>query len=407
VRKALALSATTAAAFASVAGAAGPQIDVDAFRYMRTLGREGAGPVVIEPDSRLFAHTQPGLADLRIVTETGSQVAWRPYPDPPATMHRQLAVVYRGTQDGKRVVLFDTGSRRRTLDEIELDVLGGGFVGRADVLGSDDRTTFTKLSSTVVYDITGASNARSTTVVFPRTSVRYYLVRAARVPEVAGGSATVVSRPGRPEVKRPVRRVSVSARRRVTLVTLDLGFRRVPVDSLRLIATTPVYDREVEVRESGDGRAWRWAAGGRVFRLPGSRAQELDVSTSSRFLRIAIANGDDRPLTGIQVTPVSDSRAILVKGGDPGLLRMVYGRRTLGPPEYDFELLPVAALGLGRARTATLGQETRIPASLPSPDVTSFFERYDWLVPGLLGLAAFAIGAAGLVTALKPRRLSG
>ena len=400
--RALALAASAAAVFACAASAAGPNVDEDAFRYVRPLQRAGMALAVFEPDARLYAHAAPGLSDLRVVTPSGEQVPWRPYPESAEPVQEPLAVLYSGTRGDKAVALFDTAVPRRTLDEIELDVRGSAFVGRAEVLGSDDRETFTKLSTTVIYDVSGASRARSTTVVFPAADVRYYLVRASNISAIVGGSATDVAR-GRPPVARTLRRANVVQRPRATLVTLDLGFRRVPVDRLRITATTPVYDRAVEIQESNDRLVWSWTTSGRTSRLPDSVAQELDASTSSRFIRVRIANGDDEPLTGIRVSALADSRAILVRGGDPGPLRLLYGDRSLAPPQYDFELLPTAALGLASARPATLGREVRNPASLPAADVRSFFERHTWLVSALLGLAALGIAAAGLIAALKPR----
>lgn len=405
--RALLMTALSGALLASSAAAAGPALDEGAFRYERALRRVETGPAVIEPDARLFAHTRPGFADLRVVTADGRQVAWRPMPDPPAVERRPLAVVYGGVRDGEAVALLDAGSARPALERLELDIPDSDFVGRAVVLGSDDRTTFTKLSSTVVFDIAGAASARSTVAVFPLARARYYLVRVGGVSAVTGARAVVASGRARPVVARAVRQVTVSQRPRRTVVTLDLGFSRVPVDRLRITATTPVYDRTVEIEESAGGRAWRWAASGRAFRLPDSVEQQVDVATASRYVRVVVENGDDAPLAGIRVAPLAASRALLLRGGDPGPLRLLYGNRTLRAPQYDFAQLPEGSLDLGSAEPARLGAERRVPASIPPPDVESFFEQHGWLVPALLGLAALGIGAVGLVAALKPRRPSG
>ena len=404
MRRALAIVAAAGVATASVAAATGPAVDQASFRYVRALSRTGAGPSVIEPDAPLFAHTRPGFSDLRIVDPEGRQVAWRPYPEAPATSRRPLGVVYRGTRDGVAVALLDAGPSPPRLDELELDLPARDFVGRADVLGSDDRKAFTKLSSTVVYDIEGARAARSTAAAFPPASVRYYLVRVSGVPRVTGATATVATDRPYGAVTRRVRSVTVTEKPRRTVVTLDLGFRRVPVDRLRLASSTRIYDRTIEIRESDDSRIWYRAAFGRAFRVPGSVDQVIEAGTASRYVRLVIENGDDRPLAGLAVTALADSRAIVVRGGEPGPLRLLYGNRSSVPPEYDFARLPASAIGLGSARPAALGAERRVRASIAPPDVETFFERHDWVVPALLGLAAIGIGAAGLVAALRPRR---
>ena len=67
---------------------------------------------------------------------------------------------------------------------------GTGFVGRVEVSGSDDRRTFTLLSTSVIYDIAGAAlHARSTTVVFPPSDFRYLFLRARGIPRIDGATA--------------------------------------------------------------------------------------------------------------------------------------------------------------------------------------------------------------------------
>jgi hypothetical protein len=332
---------------------------------------------VLEPDARLFAHAQPGFTDLRIVTPQGRQVAWRHMPEPPAVERRPLSVVYRGTQDGKAVALLDAGASRPTLGEIELDIAGSDFVGRADVLGSDDRKAFTKLSSTVVYDITGAESARSTTAVFPAASTRYYLVRISGVPAVTGAIATVASTRVRETVEPVVEIATLRQRLRRTMVTLDSA-RRAGRSSDH--GDDSHHDHEIQ-EESPDGRVGVCPPSG----LP-DWWRRRSVSYVEQYVR-TIENGDDAP----QRSPgdaAADSRAILVRGGDAGLLRLLYGNRALGPPQYDFDRLPVSALDLGVARPATLGVESRVPASIPAPDVESFAARLALPMPRLAALAS-------------------
>ena len=68
------------------------------------------------------------------------------------------------------MALLDFGPERVVRERIHLDVPVRPFVGRAEVAGSHDRKTFTRLSSTSIYDVRGATRAVSTTVVFPRAT---------------------------------------------------------------------------------------------------------------------------------------------------------------------------------------------------------------------------------------------
>ena len=102
-----------------------------------------------------------------------------------ATERLQAAqVLNAGTQGGAAVALLDFGPERVVRERIQLDVPPEPFVGRAEVEGSDDRRTFTRLSSTAIYDVRGAKRAVSTAVVFPPSDFRYYRIRATGVNEI-------------------------------------------------------------------------------------------------------------------------------------------------------------------------------------------------------------------------------
>lgn len=403
MRRALvfAIAVLVTLAGASAAGAAS-RVEQASFRYVRTLERVGTRPALFEPDARLYAHTKPGFEDMRVVLPDGSQVPWRTHPEPEAPDPVAVAVVYRGRQGGRAVALLDVGATKPPIDRIVLDVPDQGFVGRAEVLGSDDRRAFVRLSTTVIYDVTGATSARSTTAVFPLADFRYYLVRASGIESISG--ASIESRVAAPRlVERPLQSVRVVQKARATVVVADLGFKHVPVDVLRLTTATGVFDRLVRVDGSNDGLVWAPLAAARISRLPDSVAQPIDVVADRRFLRVTVYNGDDAALARVRLTALARSRAILVRGGVKGSLRIFYGSPLLAAPQYDYALLPASALRLNEVKEARLGRETRNPLNVQQPAKSSFLDRHRWLVGALLAAAAVAIGAAGLTAALRPR----
>ena len=278
-----------------------------------------------------------------------------------------------------------------------LEVPDRGFVGRAVVLGADDRDgPFTQLSATGIYDVRGAQPARSTVAVFPPSDFRYLLVRATGVSRITG--ANVSGARERPQLLRRTAR-SVSRRQdgTRTIVTLDLGFRDVPVDELRIAAETARYERPVaiSVRTLGSGFVPLTAA--RIFRFPGSDSAPIPVGAHHRYIRVEVDNGDDAPLRGIEVSAWSRSRALLLEGGHPPPYTAYYGSSRANAPSYDFARLPSGALGVEHAVHGRLGSERENPAFEPPPDTRSFTTRNPGLVTGALALAALALGAVGLL----------
>lgn len=390
-----------AAAALALAAPAAAGLDRSAFRYERTLRAPGGGPIALEPDGALFAHAGPDLAGLRVVDAHGDQVPWRPLPDRAAAPPERVRVLNAGRRGSEAVALLDLGARRSVHDRVDLDVPGRGFVGRVVVLGSDDRRTFTRLGSSRIFDLAGAAGrARSTTVTFAPSDFRYLELRATGIAAIAG--ATVSGRAQRPELRAVPARVRIANRGRTTLVTLDLGHANVPVDELRVTAATPRYDRPVEI-EAGNRRiAVEGYGGGRAYRYFGTSSPPLRVDLQVRYVELAIRNGDDPPLRGIRVAALAAPRTLLVEGGHPAPLRLLYGGRPRGAPDYDYARLPRRVLELDRVQRGALGPEALNARFRRAPDTRTWVARHSAVVSVALAVAAIAVAAAGFL-ALRRR----
>jgi len=383
--------------------AAAANLDRSDFRYTRSLTAEpGRGPVLVEPDGAFFEHSRPGFEDLRIVDGREREVPWRRAGSGSDGAAETVPVLNSGRQGRLAVALLDLGAKRRVRDRAVLDVPDRDFVGRAVVLGADDRDgAFTRLSATGIYDVRGARGARSTTAVFPPSDFRYLLVKATGVSRITG--ADVSGEQQRPRLLQ--RRAQSVSRRELggrTVVTLDLGFRDLPVDELRIAAETKRYERPVAIFASNDRRRLERLTAARIFRFAGSSSAPIPIGAHHRYLRIEIDNGDDAPLRGVEVSAWSRSRAILLEGGHPLPHTVYYGDRPASAPSYDFARLPASAIAAERVRPGRLGEERENQAFEPPPDTRSFTARNRGLVTAALALAALAVSAVGLL-ALRRR----
>lgn len=366
--------------------------DRSGFRYTRPL-RAAPGLVLLEPDGQLYQHARGGLVDLRVLDADGRQVPWRRLPALDQPRQTAVELLNRGRRGGQATALIDLGPVRRVHDRVELDVPDQRFVGRVEVLGSDDRRTFTRLSTTQIYDVRGARAARSTTAVFPPTDFRYLLLRASGISSIAG--ATVAYDPSRPALRPVPSRTQLRRRGSRTIVELDLGFRNVPVDELVVETATRRFDRPVEVSGSNDGQRFASLGGGRVTRFSGVSLTTVEAVAHHRYVRIAIENGDDPPLEGLRVRALARPRTILLAEGFRPPYRLFYGNALLGPPDYDFEALPAAELDLARARPGRLGAEAANPDFEAPADTRSFAARHPVVVQAALALAAIAVAVGG------------
>jgi hypothetical protein len=385
------LALTTALALAPSAWA----LERSDFRYQRELNASGPATIVFEPDGPLYAHSRPDFADLRILDKAGRQVPWRPAPKPSAR-RATIPVLNAGRKGGAATALLDLGRVGQVRDRIELSIPDVGFVARVDVLGSDDRRTYTRLSTSVIYDVQGVEGAaRSTVIGFPPTDFRYLLLRARGVSRIDGA---IVSRTAHTPRLVPRAAAVTKTSGDPTRIVLDLGYQDVPVDELEVSARTRRYDRAATVEGSNDQKLWVPLASARVFRLGGSGPTSIRVDGRHRYLRLTILNLDDPPLEGIDVVALAQPRPLLVEGGHPRPLRVLYGSSVARSPSYDFARLPPPK---GRA-PGTLGPERRSAAFEPPPDTHSFAARHRGLVTLALALAALAVAAGGAL-ALRQR----
>lgn len=370
-------------------------LEVSSFRWERALAAKG-GLTAFEPDGPMYEHAAPGFADLRVLDARGRQVPWRPRSVRGDQRLQTPQVLNAGRQGGAAVALLDFGPERVVRERIQLDVPLEPFVGRAEVYGSDDRRTFTRLSSTAIYDVRGATRAVSTAVVFPQSDFRYYRIRAKGVREIRGAAAEAVTAAGAPVQRQATIVVRQEAKR--TVVDADVKYRGLTVNELRFASSTPAFDRPVEVSGSMDGKAFFPAGGGRLYRFGEAGETTLPLSSRYRYLRIRISNGDDEPLRGLRVTLRAYRDYILLAPGYSPPFRVLYGGPAVRP-EYDFAQQPEVR---GQPTVVVLGAERANEAFEPPADTRPFAERHPRLIQLALALAAAVLAVAGFL-ALRRR----
>jgi hypothetical protein len=351
--------------------------------YERQLTPAGRGPVQLVPDGPMFGHARTGFPDLRVVDSRGEQVPWRPLPAPPATDARNVPVFDTGRRGALTIARIDLGRAHAPVDRVTLQIPDTRFVSSATAYGSDDRRVWTLLSTTEIYAVEGAAPARSTTLLLPPARFRYLEVRAAHITRITG--AVVAGTTPRPPLVALPARVTTG-----DTVVVDLRYRNVPVDELRISSSTSRYDRPFTVEAHGAE-----IAAGTLVRIGRARQTIVPVSTRARILRIRVVNGDDPPLRDVHVEALARPRTLLVEGGHLRPLTIYYGG-TVRAPSYDYARLPSSALALDRALPGKLGPEQPNP-DYAVVDTRSFFARHRSLVTAALVLAAAAvIGAASL-----------
>ena len=381
---------------------------VKPIRLPSNLSEEGL--IELHPDPELFSGSSPGLVDIRVIAASGSEVPYKFEISKGEHQQTSLSVSLRdkGYVSGKYTTFTaDLGREGVLHNRVEFRTPSSNFCRTATVETSNDGVTWAMTRKQQVYDFTVREVglvSRDTDIRYPDTTARYLRVRIADEEEgpVDVSGATVffmIETPAR-EVSWPTSALSSSrdTDRRATLVELDLGIDGLPSHRLALEISEVNFHREVSVEASSDRETWH-TLGSRTAiyafdtqKFVGDSLVLTYPESTSRYIRLAIFNQDNPPLTVNEVEVWGHERRLLFSADPAQSYSLYYGNVNARRPSYDIERvlpylatedLPQAALGL-QAENPMF-----VEATTPPPPVS---ERLPWLFPAVVGVAAVILG---------------
>ena len=182
-----------------------------------------------------------------------------------------------------------------------------------------------------------------------------------------------------------------------------------PANGIELDIPQRNFHRRVSLEGSNDLTSWRIVQGNETlydFDTPKFVGSNLSIS----FGESSVPVSPDHYRQRRQSTTAGGRRTRsgfvrkLVFSADPAQsYRLYYGNPDVSAPSYDLERV-FPYLVTERLPVAALGPHTRNPAfAVPAPPPTPFTERYPWLLPAIVAIAALLIGAflASIVRQLK------
>ena len=368
--------------------------------------------VEVVPDTEVFAHAAPALSDLRVVEEDSQlEVPYKLLVERGEQRRGWVPVTMRdlGHVPGQHTsFVLDLNQQGALHNELEISTSSHNFQRDIVVDGSEDAENWRVLDkSGQIFDFTIAARGfttRDTRVTYPSSTARYLRVRIidGELPPLDVRGAVVFFaqqiQPRRTEypINLPVR-VEDDAERSTQLV-LDLGSRGFPTNRISLTTSQENFSRRVNLEGSHDNQLWtllRRSENLYVFNTPKFVGSQLSLSypeSRYRYFRLTVFNEDDPPLpvTGAQA---SGFLRKLIFSADPGgSYRLYYGNPDAEAPSYELEHvfpylvtenLPVAGLGAHTGNPLFTG---------PIESLKPFTERYPWLLPTVVALAALLIG---------------
>ena len=389
---------------------------VQAWRFFKPVPLSdvlsGTSLVEVVPDTEVFAHAAPALSDLRVGEENNQrEVPYKLLVERGEQRRASVSVTMRdlGHVPGQHTtVVLDLNQQGVLHNELEISTSSHNFQRDIVVEGSEDAENWRVLDeSGQIFDFTIAERGfttRDTRVKYPSSTARYLRVRIidGELPPLdVQGAVLFFAQQIQPRRTEYPINISVrveDAAERSTQLVLDLGSRGFPTNLISLTTSQENFYRRVRLEGSHDNQLWtllRRSENLYVFNTPKFVGSQLSISypeSRYRYFRLTVFNEDDPslPVTGAQA---SGFLRKLIFSADPGTsYRLYYGNPDAEPPSYELEHifpylvtenLPVAGLGAHTANPLFTG-----PIEPPKP----FTERYPWLLPTVVALAALLIG---------------
>ena len=368
--------------------------------------------VEVVPDAEVFVHAAPALSDLRVVEEDSQrEVPYKLLVERGEQRRGSLSAAMRdlGHVPGQHTTfVLDLNQQGALHNELEINTASHNFQRDIVVEGSEDAENWRVLDETgQIFDFTIAERGfttRDTRVKYPSSTAHYLritIIGGELPPLDVQGAVVFFAQQIQP--RRTEYPINISARvedasERSTQLVLDLGSQGFPTNRISLRTSQENFYRRVKLEGSHDNQLWtllRRSENLYVFNTPkfvGSRLSLSYPESRYRYFRLTVFNEDDPPLpvTGAQA---SGFLRKLIFSADPGgSYRLYYGNPDAESPSYELEHifpylitenLPLVGLGAHTSNPLFTG---------PIKPTKPFTERYPWLLPTVVALAALLIG---------------
>jgi hypothetical protein len=399
------------------AAAATPQMGF--FRYERPIESlpAASGQTRLPLDAGVFSHAAPGLADLRLYQDSTETPFAIHLAAPVEGAEKTIAPLNLGKRAGQTV--FDAAMPDGPYGDLKLAVGAQNFIATVAVSGSQAEAgaAETKIGSYTIFDLTRQKLGRSVILHLPDSDFRYLHFRIAGPIQPANVTGLTVGRlpGGDPKYVTVAQSATVTQKGRTSVVEFTVP-ANVPVDRIVFspapepvnfsrdvtVSIVPVLQRSESDGSDGpdrsDGALGQPSASafGNLLRLhsvqDGHRIEEehlvidapgTELNTAAKW-RVAIENGDDRPIefTSVQLQMVE--RSVCFDSVAGARYSLYYGDPALNAPRYDYAALFSFSRNSG---IAAAGDELENPAYRPRPDERPFTEKH----PALLWVALIAV----------------
>jgi len=366
------------------------------------------GYVGIDIDADVYAHAQRSLGDLRVISEGNEEVPYQRMSlstvDESRSQNFSVHDISE-TRNGDTIFLLDVRADMTSFayNQVTIPSSSENFKRMVEVYASDralptEADGWRLLTDTgtiyAVFDPTFRVYTRNAQVYYPESRAKYLkvIVKSGEGKFVLDNGASFFGGYSRSSqvvsvTETYVASIAENAETKATEITIDRGTSGTPMLSILLSAPQSTnFSRYAVLQSSDDGVRFARVAEGTLFGIhtPDFNGEHLsfDGPWTSRYLRVIVQNGDDRPLAWGRNVLLTRPREVIVFSANPlREYRLFYGNPTTVSPNYDLSRF-VSYLDLGAVEKGGV-LETEIlntDYAAPPEKQVSFLVKYPWIL---------------------------
>lgn len=374
-----------------------------------SAGETTKGYAMVELTALLCEQAAADLRDLRVVKASGGSLAEIPYDivNPPAQYRERslsAAVLNRGVAGNNSTATVDLGNSIQPHNRLRINTASRNFIKEVTLEGSQNGITWIKIrnSGKIADFSTSGQSFHQTDITYDSTDFRYLriVLSAGTGDAVEIDGIDVMFIDNKPETEKflpmKITGQQISAKDNSSILTMTGGFSKFPIDKLHFTVQDVNFSRSAAVFGSSDMKAWERVGDGTLasFKLANYAGSQLSLpitSTSYRYLRVIIQNGDSAPVKVSEVSGSYNPRYILFPGEAGGNYRVYVNNSSAQAPNYDLSSFSDRVLDTNPPVWG-LSTPQKNPEFKETAPVIPESEKHKWLLPGVLALLVAGLG---------------
>ena len=367
---------------------------------------EGTSYIKVPLDENVFERSLPDFSDVRIVELSNQkELPYKLQIERGETVKKFNEVTlqdYHEIRGQHTEFVADLGEGAILHNELEIQTYSTNFQYDVLIEASNDKREWILLSQDSVFDLTIVDKdfkAQDTILKYPANTYRFIKVKvisgAGPLLKVTGLKSHYFQEllPRKRALMPLVDSRIENKENKASELVLDLGFSGFPAHEIIFRVKEENFYRKVKIEGSDDKRDWVIINNsGSMYSYHNGELQRKSLSVlfskaNNRYLRITVMNEDDSPLSYGEITLLSFEHQVIFEANSKSEYSIYYGNKSARKPIYDLERTFEFMAGEDLPE-ANLGEERGNLDYAPTIPVT---ERFPWLLPTCVGIAALVI----------------